>query len=97
MKGLWVPIAGGVCIPFFLFTLAMLIGDALEHRWGMPWLADALRFSVTAPMMVWERVFRSLPAGPPSDKAIVATIVTLFLFYALVTYVIQMVVGRVRP
>jgi hypothetical protein len=95
MKGFWVPIAGGVCIPLLLFTLAMLIGDKLEYRWGMPWLANALRFSVVAPMALWERVFPPLPTGP-SDKAIVATIVTVFLLYALATYVVQTAAGRLR-
>jgi hypothetical protein len=95
MKGLWVPVMGGVGIPLVLFTLAMMIGDALEHRWGMPWLANALRFSVVAPMALWERVFPPLTTGP-SDKAIVATIVTVFLFYAFATYLVQMAVGRGR-
>lgn len=95
MRTLWVPIAGGICIPLFLFALVSFAGDAMEHRWGMPWLANALRLAVVGPMAMWEKVFPPLPTGP-TDKAIAATIVTVFLLYALLTYVIQMGVARLR-
>jgi len=95
MKPLWVPLAGGVCIPLFLFALVSFAGAAMEHRWGLAWLANALTLAIVAPMALWEKVFPPMSSGP-SDKATAATIVTVFLFYALLTYTMQIAITKIR-
>jgi len=100
MRRLLISISGGVFIPLLLFALSMMMVERLEHNWEMGWLAILLMFSIVGPMVIWERVFPHLPACPscaPTDTAIVATIVTVFLFYSLLTFSIQLVIERIRP
>ena len=99
MRRLFIPISGGVFIPLLLFAFTMMVGESLEHDWGLGWLANILMFSLVGPMVIWERVFPPPPSCPscgPTDTAIVATIVTVFLFYFLLTYLIQMAIERLR-
>ena len=100
LQALLISFSGGVLIPLLLFVAAMMLGESLEHRWGQGWLANLLMFSVVGPMVIWERVFPHSPACPscgPTDTAIVATIATVFLFYFILTYLIQVLIGRFRP
>jgi len=99
MRGLLISITGGVFIPLLLFAFTMMLGESLEHDWGLEWLANILIFSFVGPMAIWERVFPQLSSCPscgPTDTAIVATIMTVFLFYSISTYLIQMVIKRLR-
>lgn len=96
MRRFLVAITGGILIPLFLFGFTMMTAEYLEHDWGLEWLANLLTFSFVGPMVIWERVFPSCPSCGPADTAIVATIVTVFLFYFVLTYLIQMVIGRLR-
>ena len=96
---LLISFSGGVLIPLLLFAAAMMLGESLEHRWGLGWLANLLMFSIVGPMVIWERVFPHSPSCPscgPTDTAIVATIVTVFLFYSISTYLIQVLIERLR-
>ncbi len=96
MRRFLIAITGGILIPLFLFGFTMMTAESLEHQWGLEWLANLLMFSFVGPMVIWERVFPSCPSCGPADTAIVATIVTVFLFYSLMTYLIQMAIGRIR-
>ncbi len=99
MRRLLISITGGIFIPLFLFAFTMMAVESLEHDWGLGWLANLLMFSFVGPMVIWERVFPHLPSCPscgPTDKAIVATIVTVFLFYSVSTYLIQVLIKRLR-
>jgi hypothetical protein len=99
LRALLISFSGGVLIPLLLFATAMMLGESLEHRWGHGWLANLLMFSVVGPMVIWERVFPHSPSCPscgPTDTAMVATIVTVFLFYSISTYLIQVLIGRFR-
>ena len=99
MRRLLISIGGGVLIPVSLFALTMMAGESLEHDLGMGWLASALMFSFVGPMALWERVFPHSPPCPscgPTDSAMVATIVTDFLFYSVLVYLIQAAIGRLR-
>ncbi len=99
MRRLLVSITGGILIPISLFALTMMLGESLEHRWGLGWLANLLMFSFVGPMAIWERVFPHSPSCPscgPTDTAIVATLVTVFLFYSVATYLIHVLIKRLR-
>jgi len=99
MRGLLISITGGIFIPLLLFATTMMLGESLEHDWGLGWLANLLMFSLVGPMAIWERVFPHSPSCPscgPTDKAIVATIVTVFLFYSVSTYLIKVAIERLR-
>jgi hypothetical protein len=99
MKRLLISFSGGVFIPLLLFAFTMIMVERLEHNWGMGWLANILMLSFVGPMAIWERVFphqASCPSCGPTDKAIAATIVTVFLFYLVLTYLIQVVIGRLQ-
>jgi hypothetical protein len=99
MKRLLISISGGAFIPLLLFAFTMMMVERLEHSWGMAWLANLLMFSFVGPMVIWERVFphqAPCPSCGPTDTAIAATIVTVFLFYFVLTYLIQVVIGRLR-
>src|SRR5687767_12144512 len=94
---LLVSVTGGVLIPLFLFAFTMMSADTLEHKLGLGWLVNILMLSFLAPMAIWEWVFPRLPPCPscgPTDTAIVATIATVFVFYAVATYLILMVISR---
>lgn len=98
MRGFLISIAGGIFIPLFLFAFALMAGESLEH-WGLGWLANLLMFAIVGPMAIWERVFPHALACPscgPTDTAIVATLVTVFLFYSISTYIITVVIQRLR-
>jgi hypothetical protein len=99
MRRLLISISSGVFIPLVLFAFTMMAGESLEHDRDMGWLANALMFSFVGPMALWERVFPHPPSCSscgPTDSAIIATIVTDFLFYSVSVYLIQVVVGRLR-
>ncbi len=98
-RALLISFSGGVLIPLLLFVAAMMLAESLEHRWGLGWLANILMFSVVGPMVIWERIFPHSPACPscgPTDTAMVATIATVFLFYSISTFLIQVLIGRLR-
>jgi hypothetical protein len=99
LQALLISFSGGALIPLLLFAAAMMLGESLEHRWGLGWLANLLMFSIVGPMVIWERIFPHSPSCPscgPTDTAIVATIVTVFLFYSISTYLIQVLIERLR-
>ena len=99
MRGLLISVSGGVLIPLFLFAFTMMAGESLEHDRGLGWLTNLLMFSFVGPMLLWERVFPHLPPCPscgPTDAAVVATILTDFLFYSTLTYLIRVVIERLR-
>jgi hypothetical protein len=96
MRRLLIAITGGILIPLFLFGFTMMIAESLEHRWGLGWLANLLMFLIVGPMAIWERVFPSCPSCGLADTAIVATIVTVFLFYSITAYLVHMVIGKLR-
>ena len=99
MRRLLISVSGGVFIPLLLFAFAMMMVERIERNWGMGWLANLLMFSIVGPMAIWERVFPHLPAClscGPTDTAIMATIVTVFLFYSVLTFSIQLVIERLR-
>jgi hypothetical protein len=92
MRRLLISVTGGIFIPLLLFAFTMMMVERIEQKWGMGWLANALMFSVVGPMAIWERVFPPPPSClscGPTETAIFATIVTVFLFYAVLTYLIQ--------
>lgn len=77
----------------------MMSADTLEHKLGLGWLVNILMLSFLAPMAIWEQVFPRLPPCPscgPTDAAVVATILTVFVFYAVATYLILMAIRRLR-
>ena len=97
MRRLLISIGGGIFIPLLLFAFTMMVGESLEYDLGMGWLANLLMFSFVGPMVIWERVFPAPPSCPscgPTDAAIIGTIVTVFMFYFLLTYLIQMAMER---
>src|SRR6266550_4953236 len=98
-RALLISFSGGVLIPLLLFVAAMMLAESLEHRWGLGWLANILMFSVVGPMVIWERIFPHSPACPscgPTDTPMVATIATVLLFYSISTFLIQVLIGRLR-
>lgn len=99
VRGLLISVTGGIFIPLLLFAIAMMLGESLEHDRGLGWLVNLLMFSLVGPMVIWERVFPHSPPCPscgPTDTAIVATILTVFLFYSILTYLIKVVIHRLR-
>jgi hypothetical protein len=99
MRRLFISISGGLLIPLLLFAFTMMMAERLERDWGLGWLANLVAFLCVGPMAIWERVFPHSPSCPscgPTDTAIAASIVTVFLFYAGLTYLIQVVVEKLR-
>ena len=99
MRRLLISIGGGIFIPLLLFAFTSMVGESLEYRFGMKWFANLLIFSFVGPMVIWARVFPPPPSCPscgPTDAAIIATIVSVFLFYFLLTYFVQMAIERLR-
>jgi len=99
MRGLLISISGGIFIPLFLFAFTMMAGESLENDLGLGWVGNLLMFSFLGPAILWERVFPPPPSCPScwtTDAAIVATIITDFLVYSILTYLVRKVVERLR-
>jgi len=97
MKRLFVAFLGGTFIPLSLFFITAIVGEFLEDRIGMEWAVNLLIYSFMGPLEIWTRVFpppASCGSCGPTRVAVGAAVITIFLFYFLLTYLIQMVIAR---
>jgi hypothetical protein len=90
-------VGGGIAIPILLLAFTALVGEELDRR-GIDWAVDLLVFSFTGPLKIWERVFPPPPCEScgPTTAALVATIVTIFVIYASLTYLVRVIIERSR-
>ena len=96
MKRLLISIGGGLLIPILLFALLPLVGPLLQMA-GAEWALNLLMHSFLGPLKIWMPIFpNSCPSCGPTDEAIIATIITDFLFYSLLTHLVQMIIARAR-
>ncbi|HKB66847.1 MAG TPA: hypothetical protein VKC61_13405 [Pyrinomonadaceae bacterium] len=97
MRRLLISGAGGISIPILLLAFTSLVGEELERR-GMERTIDLLFFSFMGPLRIWERVFPPPPCEScgPTPAALVATILTVFVIYASLTYVVTVIIERSR-
>jgi hypothetical protein len=99
MERLFLAFLGGTFIPISLFLITAIVGEFLELRMGMEWAVNLLVYSFMGPLKIWTRVFpppTSCGSCGPTKAAVGATVVTIFLFYSILTYLIQMVIARFR-
>ena len=99
MKRLFLAFLGGTFIPISLFLITAIVGKFLEDKMGMEWAVNLLIYSFMGPLKIWIRVFpqpASCVSCGPTRSAVSATLITIFLFYFLLSYLIQMVIGRFR-
>jgi hypothetical protein len=97
MRRLLISVGGGISIPILLLAFASLVGEELDRR-GMEWAVDLLFFSFMGPLKIWERVFPPPPCEScgPTTAALIATIVTVFVIYASLTYLVRVIIERSR-
>jgi len=97
MRRLLISFAGGITIPIVLLALTSLVGEQLEQR-GMEWPVDLLFLSFMGPLRIWERVFPPPPCDScgPTTAALAATILSDFVIYASLTYVVRLIIERPR-
>ncbi len=96
MKRFLLSLCGGLLIPISLF-IVFLLSAALFEMTRMDWVVKIAFYSIAWPPDVWEPIFpNSCESCGPTDEAIAATIATDFIFYSLVTYLIQLLIGRLR-
>ena len=95
VRRLLISASGGISIPIFLFALTSLVGEELDRR-GMEWAVDLLTFWFRGPLKIWERVFPPPPCDScgPTAAALTATIVTVFVIFASLTYLIRVMIER---
>ena len=96
MRRVLISLSGGIFFPLVLLGFTSFIGEKLDRR-GMEWVVDILFSSFTVPLKIWERAFPAPVACPscgPTAAALIATIVTVFIAYSLLTYLIQVIVVR---
>ena len=92
MRRLVLSIAGGIVLPVFLYLLYVLVGLAylgLQLPW-LEWLVVTLFYLVFWPLIIWDNIF---PA-PPTAPALIATAITVFVFWSLLTYLLQHLVAK---
>jgi len=97
VRRLLISFAGGIAIPILLLALTALVGEQLEE-WKMEWAIKLLFFSFSGPLTIWERVFPPPPCEScgPTRAALIATIITVFVIYASLTYLVRMIIERSR-
>jgi hypothetical protein len=97
VRRILISVAGGIFIPILLLAFTSLVGGELDRR-GMEWAVDLLFFSFMGPLKIWERVFPPPPCDScgPTTAALIATIVTVFVIYASLTYLVGVIIERSR-
>ncbi len=96
MKRLLISIGGGLLIPVLLLAFAALVWELLEMV-GMRWAVELLFYTFLWPLKIWTTVFpHSFSSCGPTEEAIIATIITDFLFYSSLTHLVQMIIARIR-
>src|SRR5437868_5336887 len=102
MRRMLISVAGGLGLPIAFYNIADSLGAYL-YRLQMKTAAKAVVYAFGWPLILWDWIF-----GRPADcsscihpYAIVAAVITYFVFFALLTYFAQVVIGkfwaRVRP
>jgi hypothetical protein len=70
---------------------------AIFEMLRMEWVVRVAFYTFAWPLEVWEPIFPNpCESCGPTDEAIAATIATDFIFYSLLTYLIQLILGRPR-
>jgi hypothetical protein len=97
VRRLLISVGGGISVPILLLAFTSLVGEELDRR-GMEWAVDLLFFSLMGPLKIWKRVFPPPPCEScgPTTAALIATIVTVFVIYASLTYVVRVIIERSR-
>ena len=99
MRRLLISICGGIFIPLSLFAFTATVGETLEYDMEMEWAVNLLLYSFAGPLKIWDRTFPPPPSCPscgPTTAALLATVITVFIFYSLLTYVVQVMIERLR-
>ncbi len=99
MRRLLIAFSGGIFIPHLLFAFTGLVGEFLEYEMGMEWAVHLLLYFFVGPLKIWDRVFPPPPSCPscgPTTAALIATVITVFIFYALLTYLIQIMIEKLH-
>jgi hypothetical protein len=92
MRRLLISIAGGLILPLGFYTLIESVGGYLEFEMNMESTARVLAYAFLWPLLLWSWVFPPPPSCPscgPTDAALVAAVITYFIFYSALTYLVQ--------
>jgi len=98
LRRIIISFTGGILLPLGLFWLLALITEYLHDGDVNYGLGKFLFVLIFWPQYLWERIFPRVPpcsSCGPSDAALFATAITIFLFWFAVTYAVQLFVGRV--
>jgi hypothetical protein len=98
IERLFLSLVGGILIPFVLMLSTSLVGESFDEL-GKEWVVDGLMYSFVGPLKIWARVFPPPPSCSscgPTNAAIIATIVTDFLFYSLLTDLLQIMIEKIQ-
>jgi hypothetical protein len=88
--------AGGFLLPVGLFWSLAFI-TSLSGSITIGWPVRLVFYFIFWPQYIWERVFpRVQPCSScgPSDAALIATGITIFVFWFGVTYLLQLLIER---
>jgi hypothetical protein len=97
MRRLLISFSGGILIPLILFAFTALVGEFLEYEMKWEWAANLLMYSFAGPLKLWDRVFpppSTCPSCGPTNAALIATVITVFIFYASLTHVVQIMIEK---
>jgi len=102
MRRMLISVAGGLGLPIAFYNIADSLGAYL-YRLQMKTTAKAVVYAFGWPLILWDWVFgrRADCSSCVNPYAMVAAVVTYFVFFALLTYLAQVVIeklwARVRP
>ena len=97
IRRITVSFAGGILLPLGLFSLDAYVTVCLLSRNLNNPFGKLLFVVVFWPQYIWERIFPRVPpcsSCGPSDAALFGTVITIFLFWFAITYVLQMFLER---
>jgi hypothetical protein len=97
LRRIFVSCAGGILLPLGLFWLLGFVMMYLYNRDPNHRLVKFLFVLIFWPQYVWEPIFPRVPSCSscgPSDAALFATAVTIFLFWFGLTYIAQIFLER---
>lgn len=96
MKRLLISFAGGLVLPLVFFAAVNFLAVYLEIGLKGGWPTIVLAHALFWPIFLWEPIFPQPPSCQscgPTNAALVAAVITCFVFYSALTYVIQRVIS----
>jgi len=86
---------GGILIPLALFALIDPLAGYL-YPFEIEWPTEFLVILLAWPLFIWHRVFPPPPTCPScgTNTALAASVITIFIFWFVITYLSQILIGR---